>query len=190
MQNDQRNRAVAFKGVFAWNITEKHGFDFGADFSKISSWGISVNEEGKIDDDQFKNKENKYAGFVSYRLSSEKWRGSLGLRYEFVHAINTDQGEVKNKTNYSDLLPSFSLSTSFGRVDLNLDFSSRVNRPSFRQLNNSVSYNNQYHYEQGNIYLKPQYVYDTEVSMSYSFFDFRLDYQYTSVRDNRVFYTI
>ena len=178
MQNDQRNRAVAFKGVFAWNITEKHGFDFGADFSKISSWGISVNEEGKIADDQFKNKEAKYAGFVSYRLSSEKWRGSLGLRYEFVHAINTDQGEVKNKTNYSDLLPSFSLSTSFGRVDLNLDFSSRVNRPSFRQLNNSVSYNNQYHYEQGNIYLKPQYVYDTEVSMNYSFFDFKLDYQY------------
>ena len=35
----------------------------------------------------------------------------------------------------------------------------------FRQLNNSVSYNNQYHYEQGNIYLKPQYVYDTELSV-------------------------
>ena len=178
MQNVQRNRAVAFKGVFAWSINEKHGLDLGTDFSKISSWGTSVNEEGKIANDQFKNKETKYAGFVSYRLSSEKWRGSLGLRYEFVHAINTDQGEVRNKANYSDLLPSFSLSTFLGRVYLNFDFSSRVNRPSFRQLNNSVSYNNQYHYEQGNIYLKPQYVYDTEVSMNYSFFDFKLDYQY------------
>ncbi len=44
----------------------------------------------------FRNKETKYAGFVSYRLSSEKWRGSLELRYEYVQAINTDQGEVKN----------------------------------------------------------------------------------------------
>ena len=103
---------------------------------------MSVNEEGKIADDQFKNKETKYAGFATYRLSASKWKGSIGLRYEYIHAINTDQGEVKNKTNYSDLLPSLSLSTMFGRVGMNLDFSSRVSRPSFRQLNNSVSYNN------------------------------------------------
>ncbi len=37
------------------------------------------------------------AGFVSYRLFSEKWKGSVGLRYEYVHAINTDQGEVKEQ---------------------------------------------------------------------------------------------
>ena len=152
MQNDQRNRATALKGVFAWNMNKNNGLDFGTDFSKISSWGMSLNEEGKIADDQFKNKETKYAGFATYRLSASKWKGSIGLRYEYIHAINTDQGEVKNKTNYSDLLPSLSLSTMFGRVGMNLDFSSRVNRPSFRQLNNSVSYNNQYHYEQGNIY--------------------------------------
>lgn len=178
MQNDQRNRATALKGVFAWNINKNNGLDFGTDFSKISSWGVSVNEEGKIADDQFKNKETKYAGFATYRLSVSKWKGSIGLRYEYIHAVNTDQGEVKNKTDYSDLLPSLSLSTMFGRVGMNLGFSSRVNRPSFRQLNNSVSYNNQYHYEQGNIYLKPQYVYDTELSVNCSIFDFTLDYQY------------
>ena len=178
MQNDQRNRATALKGVFAWNMNKNNGLDFGTDFSKISSWGVSVNEEGKIADDQFKNKETKYAGFASYRLSVSKWKGSIGLRYEYIHAVNTDQGEVKNKTDYSDLLPSLSLSTMFGRVGMNLGFSSRVNRPSFRQLNNSVSYNNQYHYEQGNIYLKPQYVYDTELSVNCSIFDFTLDYQY------------
>jgi len=178
MQNDQRNRATALKGVFAWNMNKNNRLDFGTDFSKISSWGMSVNEEGKIADDQFKNKETKYAGFATFSLSASKWKGSIGLRYEYIHAINTDQGEVKNKTNYSDLLPSLSLSTMFGRVGMNLDFSSRVNRPSFRQLNNSVSYNNQYHYEQGNIYLKPQYVYDTELSVNYSIFDFKLDYQY------------
>ena len=178
MQNDQRNRATALKGVFAWNMNKNNRLDFGTNFSKISSWGISVNEEGKIADDQFKNTETKYAGFATFRLSTSKWKGSIGLRYEYIHAINTDQGEVKNKTNYSDLLPSLSLSTMFGRVGMNLDFSSRVSRPSFRQLNNSVSYNNQYHYEQGNIYLKPQYVYDTELSVNYSIFDFKLDYQY------------
>lgn len=178
MQNNQRNRATALKGVFAWNMNKNNRLDFGTDFSKISSWGMSVNEEGKIADDQFKNKETKYAGFATFRLSASKWKGSIGLRYEYIHAINTDQGEVKNKTNYSDLLPSLSLSTMFGRVGMNLDFSSRVNRPSFRQLNNSVSYNNQYHYEQGNIYLKPQYVYDSELSVNYSIFDFKLDYQY------------
>lgn len=103
MQNNQRNRATALKGVFAWNMNKNNRLDFGTDFSKISSWGMSVNEEGKIADDQFKNKETKYAGFATFRLSASKWKGSIGLRYEYIHAINTDQGEVKNKTNYSDL---------------------------------------------------------------------------------------
>lgn len=57
MQNNQRNRATALKGVFAWNMNKNNRLDFGTDFSKISSWGMSVNEEGKIADDQFKNKE-------------------------------------------------------------------------------------------------------------------------------------
>ena len=48
MQNDQRNRATALKGVFAWNMNKNNRLDFGTDFSKISSWGMSVNEEGKI----------------------------------------------------------------------------------------------------------------------------------------------
>lgn len=92
MQNDQRNRATALKGVFAWNMNKNNRLDFGTDFSKISSWGMSVNEEGKIADDQFKNKETKYAGFATFSLSASKWKGSIGLRYEYIHAINTDQG--------------------------------------------------------------------------------------------------
>jgi hypothetical protein len=76
MQNDQRNRATALKGVFAWNMNKNNRLDFGTDFSKISSWGMSVNEEGKIADDQFKNKETKYAGFATFRLSVSKWKGS------------------------------------------------------------------------------------------------------------------
>ena len=87
MQNDQRNRATALKGVFAWNMNKNNGLDFGTDFSKISSWGMSLNEEGKIADDQFKNKETKYAGFATFRLSASKWKGSIGLRYE-VHSCH------------------------------------------------------------------------------------------------------
>ena len=86
MQNDQRNRATALKGVFAWNMNKNYRLDFGTDFSKISSWGMSVNEEGKIADDQFKNKETKYAGFATFSLSASKWKGSIGLRYEYIHA--------------------------------------------------------------------------------------------------------
>ena len=44
MQNDQRNRATALKGVFAWNMNKNDRLDFGTDFSKISSWGM----EGRI----------------------------------------------------------------------------------------------------------------------------------------------
>lgn len=89
MRNDQRNRATALKGVFAWNMNKNNRLDFGTDFSKISSWGMSVNEEGKIADDQFKNRETKYAGFATFSLSASKWKGSIGLRYEYIHAITS-----------------------------------------------------------------------------------------------------
>lgn len=81
MQNNQRNRATALKGVFAWNMNKNNRLDFGTDFSKISSWGMSVNEEGKIADDQFKNKETKYAGFATFSFvclqMERKHRASL-----------------------------------------------------------------------------------------------------------------
>lgn len=79
IQNDQRNRAVAFKDVFAWNISEVSGLDFGTDFSRISSWGTSVNEEGKIADDRFKTMKPSMRDLSPIACFLKNGRGASGF---------------------------------------------------------------------------------------------------------------
>lgn len=121
---------------------------------KIS--GNSRNPEGKIDDDVYDNRENKYAAFVQYQMNIGKVQGEAGIRYEFVQSKTTDFGKIIGEKNYSDILPSLSLSFPIKKLDFSLNFTNRLQRPSFEQLNNKVKYNNQFHQEKGNPNLKPQ----------------------------------
>ena len=58
---------------------------------------MSLNEEGKIADDQFKNKGNPSMQdlplFVCLPQMEKHHRASLW----YIHAINTDQGEVRTR---------------------------------------------------------------------------------------------
>ena len=63
---------AALKGVFAWNMNKNNGLDFGTDFSKISSWGVSVNEEGKIAEDDRKAKLLAQIATLERKLANEK----------------------------------------------------------------------------------------------------------------------
>lgn len=89
-----------------------------------------------------------------------------------------DFGKIIDERKYSDVLPSLSLSLPVGNVDFSLNFSNRLQRPSFGQLNNKVKYNNQFHQERGNPKLRPQKIYDVDLSMKYSIVSLRLNYQY------------
>lgn len=178
MRNVYKNRVIALKSVLSYALAKMHNLDFGLDFSRLTSWGTSENAEKKIAGSQYTDRETKYAGFLTYHFGFGRWNGNVGMRYEYVSAKNQENDEVKYKDTYSDILPSFALSASFGKWAAGINFSSKINRPSFRQLNNSVNCNNQYHYERGNIYLKPQYAYDTELNINYKIVGLKLNYQY------------
>ena len=176
--SENNSRVYAVKGVFDYLFNNRHGLKWGVDYSVVKIDGHSRTPEGKIDDDVYDNREHKYAAFIQYRINSGRVQGEAGLRYEFVRSETTDFGEVIGKKEYSDILPSFSLSFPLQKVDFSLNFTNRLQRPSFDQLNNRVKYNNQFHQEKGNPNLAPQKIYDVDLNVKYFVVNLRLNYQY------------
>lgn len=168
----------AVKAVLEYTFNNNNSLEWGLDYSNVHIAGESQNPEGKIADDIYDNREDKYAAFVLYRTQYKKLKGEIGARYEYVQSRTTDFGKKISERNYSDFLPSFSASIPISKIDLSLNFTNRIQRPSFDQLNNKVKYNNQFHQEKGNPNLSPQKIYDLDLSAKYSFLNFRLNYQY------------
>ena len=89
---------------------------------------------------------------------------SAGLRGEYSY-INSNTGSV-NKS-YPGLFPSASINYAINDTqNLSISYSRRVERPQFSQINNSISYIDQYTTWQGNSYLQPAY--SNIITASYS----------------------
>lgn len=176
--SENSSDVYAAKGVFDYLFNDKHSLKWGVDYSMVKISGNSRNPEGKIDDDVYDNREHKYAAFVQYQMNVGNVQGEAGVRYEFVQSKTTDFGKVIGEKDYSDFLPSLSLSFPIKKLDFSLNFTNRLQRPSFDQLNNKVKYNNQFHQEKGNPNLAPQKIFDVDFNMKYSVVSLRLNYQY------------
>ncbi len=89
---------------------------------------------------------------------------SAGLRGEYTYIRSNDNSVNKN---YPDLFPSASISYAINDTqNLSLSYSRRVQRPQFRQINNTISYIDQYSTWQGNSFLQPSY--SNIISANYS----------------------
>ena len=87
-----------------------------------------------------------YKKFLSY---------SAGLRGEYTYIKSNDNSVNKN---YPSLFPSASINYAINDTqNLSLSYSRRIQRPQFREINNTVSYIDQYSTWQGNPNLQPTF---------------------------------
>ncbi|MBS1617417.1 MAG: outer membrane beta-barrel protein, partial [Bacteroidetes bacterium] len=87
----------------------------------------------------------------------ERLTYSAGLRAEHTYIGSNNSGVNRN---YLSLFPSASLNGVLGKEknqNLSLSYSRRVERPAFQQINNTVTYFDQYSTWQGNPYLRPAF---------------------------------
>ena len=116
---------------------------------------------------QFEYTDYVYAGYATFSQKlSDKLSYQVGLRAE---SSNYD-GKQIGKENYSNsfpisLFPSIFLTRSFeNRQDLQLNYSRRINRPSFFQLMPNTDYSDPLNYQTGNPDLKPEFTHSLELS--------------------------
>lgn len=88
--SENNSRVYAAKGEFDYHFNDSHSLKWGIDYSLVNVGGQSHNPEGKIEEDVYENRGNKYAVFAQYQLSWGNLLGEVGVRYEFVKSKVTD----------------------------------------------------------------------------------------------------
>lgn len=102
--------------------------------------------------------ENINAAYINTYKNYKKWNFQIGLRCEHTHVIgNQLVYNSKYDTNYVQLFPSALVGYKLNdKHNLELNYSRRINRPSYQQLNPFKFYLDPSTYKEGNPYLKPQ----------------------------------
>lgn len=174
--NDNEFKVYAGKGSLSHQLNKKTSLQYGTEYSMVTGKGMFLSNA--VSDNDFENRESKIAFFISSKFSIHKFGVGLGVRYEHVNSSAEEYGEKVVDRNYSDFFPSLHFSLPVKNVNMSLDFSNRVSRPSFSILNNNVQYINRFHQEKGNPFLQPEKIYDIDYSIGYRFLQFHLNYQY------------
>ncbi|HEY0298039.1 MAG TPA: outer membrane beta-barrel protein [Arachidicoccus sp.] len=118
-------------------------------------------------------KENIVAGYINYSGNIFKTDLQIGLRGEntnYTGLLTDSVGMNKNKKNYFGLFPSVFLKRTLNKAgdeSLAFNYSRRLSRPDFDNLNPHITYIDNYTTGQGNPYLQPEY--DNSYQLDYTF---------------------
>lgn len=132
----------------------------------------------------FEYTEKNYAAYMSASKDfGEKWSVKAGLRYEYVQTNSfSPTTQSKNENSYGKFFPTAYLSYKLdGSNQLSLNYSRRINRPSFHALNPFKWYSNPRSYSTGNPELQPSF--NDNIELNYIFknkFSANIYYQRTT----------
>lgn len=128
------------------------------------STGVDVYDPTKSN--HFIYKENINAVYVNSSKTFGKWSAQIGLRMENTN-ITGDQlvNNESFKNNYTQWFPSLFMSYNFNdKNSLEFNYSRRIARPSYDQLNPFKFYLDPTTYKEGNTFLNPQTTHSFEVT--------------------------
>ena len=134
--------------------------------------------------DRFNYEEKNYAIYLSYQKDiSDKWSVKSGIRFEYTTLNNkANKGEEKAISNdkYGEFFPTVYLSYSPNTSHVfSFNYSRRIERPGFQELNPFRWYTNPYTYFSGTPSLLPVFSNNIELNYTlYSVLNATLFYQY------------
>ncbi len=113
--------------------------------------------------------ENINAAYINYNRQIKKWTLQAGLRVEnsIAHGnqVVTNQKFKRDSTN---LFPTVFASYAANQKNtFTLSYGRRITRPNYQDLNPFIYFLDTLSYRQGNIYLRPQYTHNIELSHSF-----------------------
>ncbi|QNF35531.1 TonB-dependent receptor [Adhaeribacter swui] len=117
----------------------------------------------------FLYRENIYAAYANFSTNlGEKWKVQGGLRAEKTVAEGKSiTKDSVNTRNYLNLFPSLFVMQQVNKnYKVTYNYSRRINRPYYGNLNPFIFYIDPYTSAQGNPYLRPQYTHSFQVTQS------------------------
>lgn len=148
-----------------YTLTPEYKFKFGKKDNEAIGLNVGyIHNEGDNyinRSPQLTNRKDYYfAPYYTYSQSWNKWSVNLGLRYEY-DKIDTRMGgenELQMHRTCSNLFPNARVSyKATDKIDLSLYYRKTVARPSFSDLDPTISYIDEYNYSTGNPNLEPSF---------------------------------
>lgn len=127
-----------------------------------------------------KSDEKNMAGFFSIGQQLCKIAVEAGLRYEHVTFKYTENGQFKEDQSktYNNVFPSLSISTEIGKTQWALSYTSKTQRPSYEDLDGTVTYVNRLLLGSANPYLSPVKIHSVELMGAWKQFFAKVSYDY------------
>lgn len=130
-------------------------------------------EEDLVRSNHFIYDENINAAYLNYNKQIKKWSFQMGLRIENTIAHGNQLGnrviqQTKFKRDTTNLFPTAFISYAINdKNTLTVSYGRRINRPNYQDLNPFTYFLDSLSYRQGNIYLRPQYTHNIELSHAF-----------------------
>ena len=177
----QRNKMTAAKLVLTYPIW-KGSFSVGSEMTWTRTNSVYTNDNQPLLSSNSKIHESNIAGFAEYALSLGLIKLEAGLRYEHIVSDYYSLGvkEEEPSRTYHDWFPNVSVSWEKDKNNVQLNYSRRINRPSYWALRNFIQYDNRYIYEGGNPLLQPEMNHNIELSAIHSWLNLTARYTYSN----------
>ena len=130
-------------------------------------------EEDLIRSNHFIYDENINAAYVNVSKEIKKWSFQGGLRIENTIAHGNQLGnqvvqQTKFKRDTTNLFPTAFISYKLNEKNsLTVSYGRRINRPNYQDLNPFTYFLDSLSYRQGNVYLRPQYTNNFELTHAF-----------------------
>ena len=156
-------------------INSKSGIDYFADNNNLPPFDIALS-------DNFNYKEGVYAAYASLSQDWENWSLRLGLRAEQTNVESKSETLLQiNTQNYFELFPSVFVTRKLGPDhSITFDYSRKLTRPKYSDLNPFRYFLNENNYLEGNPNLVPNFSHNLNLNFSIKDIYF-IDFYY---RDN------
>lgn len=126
-----------------------------------------------------KIEEDNISAFVEYNRKLPFGQLSVGARYEHVAFEYYEDHQYMDgqSRKYDNIYPNISFGSQLGKVQMQLSYTAKTKRPSYRDLSNNVSYINRFTLQQGNPALLPALRHDITLMGSWKFMQLTISYQ-------------
>lgn len=177
---DIKNRLTAGKMVFSFPVG-KGSFSIGSEVTYTHRNDNYRNQEKYVPDAYSKLEETNAAAFVEYNRSFSWGVWSLGMRYEhdqFDYFENDRHIDNQSRT-FNHFFPNLSFATQIGNTQMQLSYTAKTVRPSYRQLSNNVFYLDRFTLQNGLPTLRPTFIHDLSLNAVWKWMQLSVSYSRT-----------
>lgn len=178
--NNVKNRLVA--GKLTLSLPLGGGtFAVGSEVTYTHRNDDYLNEENYVPTSYSKIEELNATGYAEYNRSFPWGDWSLGLRYEHVKFDYYEDGKHidEQSRTFDNFFPNITFSKRLGKVQTQLSYTAKTQRPTYSELSNNVFYSDRFTLQKGNPTLRPTIIHDLTLSGAWRFLQMSLSYSQT-----------